>query len=271
MVVLVDDCLRVKENNLRVVLGLIDRGFSIFPCLPRKKVPDGRLVQHGVKDASRDRAKVLAWLKRTNTPNWGIATGIDGLFVVDPDSPEALEEVAAMPLPPTLEVVTSRGIHFYFRSSAYVPSSKHRLARNVDVKSHGGYVMAPGSIHPDGAVYAILADRPIAAAPEWFVNRLVTTPRAPKQPSRFPRAIGPSVGRLRDALASVPSDDRDIWLRIGMACHSEGRRDIWDEWSQTSSKFDAVVQDRTWNHFRAGGGITIASIFYQAKMWGWRR
>jgi Primase C terminal 2 (PriCT-2)/RepB DNA-primase from phage plasmid len=75
--------------------------------------------------------------------------------------------------------------------------------------------------------------------------------------------------RLRSALSVIPSDDRDIWLRIGMACHSEGRRDAWDDWSRTSNKFDPVTQDRTWNSFRSGG-ITIGTIFYEAKMRGWK-
>jgi putative DNA primase/helicase len=76
--------------------------------------------------------------------------------------------------------------------------------------------------------------------------------------------------RLRSALSVIPSDDRDIWLRIGMACHSEGRRDAWDDWSRTSNKFDPATQDRTWNAFRSGGGITIGTIFYEAKMRGWK-
>jgi len=76
--------------------------------------------------------------------------------------------------------------------------------------------------------------------------------------------------RLRAALAVIPAHDRGVWLRIGMALHEAGLRDVWDDWSQTSDKFDPVDQDKTWNAFKAGGGITIATVFYHAKMRGWK-
>jgi Primase C terminal 2 (PriCT-2)/RepB DNA-primase from phage plasmid len=75
--------------------------------------------------------------------------------------------------------------------------------------------------------------------------------------------------RLHSALSVIPADDRDIWLRVGMALHSEGHRRLWDEWSQTSSKFDPATQDRTWNSFHSGG-IALGTVFYEAKMRGWR-
>jgi hypothetical protein len=77
--------------------------------------------------------------------------------------------------------------------------------------------------------------------------------------------------RLRSALAAIPSNDRGVWLRVGMACHTNGLRDVWDAWSQTSDKFDQGDQDSTWDHFKdRPGGITAGTIFHEAKVRGWR-
>jgi hypothetical protein len=76
---------------------------------------------------------------------------------------------------------------------------------------------------------------------------------------------------LREALKFIPADERDIWLRVGMACHTVGLRDVWDDWAQSSAKFDESDQDKTWDAFRddRADGITIASIFGLARDYGW--
>jgi hypothetical protein len=100
---------------------------------------------------------------------------------------------------------------------------------------------------------------------------LAPPPKARQPTSRLSRAAtSTDETRLRSALAAIPADDRDVWLRVGMACHVESYRSVWDDWSRTSDKFDPTAQERTWSNFRAGGGITLATIFYEAKMRGWR-
>ena len=73
--------------------------------------------------------------------------------------------------------------------------------------------------------------------------------------------------RIRNALAHINADDRDIWLRIGMALKShygEAGRDLWDRWSRQSKKFDEAMQNRTWRSLR-GGGVNIGTIFYYGR------
>ena len=73
--------------------------------------------------------------------------------------------------------------------------------------------------------------------------------------------------RIRNALAHINADDRDIWLRIGMALKShygEAGRDLWDQWSRQSKKFDEAMQNRTWRSLR-GGGVNIGTIFYYGR------
>ena len=73
--------------------------------------------------------------------------------------------------------------------------------------------------------------------------------------------------RIRNALAHINADDRDIWLRIGMALKShygEAGRDLWDRWSRQSKKFDEPMQNRTWRSLR-GSGVNIGTIFYYGR------
>jgi hypothetical protein len=61
------------------------------------KHPLGTLVPHGVKDATCNRARILAWWTRHPQANIGLATG-HGFDVLDVDGPEgahAIQELAA--------------------------------------------------------------------------------------------------------------------------------------------------------------------------------
>jgi hypothetical protein len=78
--------------------------------------------------------------------------------------------------------------------------------------------------------------------------------------------------RIRDALFSINADDRDVWLRMGMAIKhelGEGGRALWDEWSATSDKFDARDQETVWNSFKRNG-VSAGTIFHEAAQAGWR-
>ena len=77
---------------------------------------------------------------------------------------------------------------------------------------------------------------------------------------------------IRMALASVPSDDRDLWVRLGMATKSElgeSGLPIWLEWSRTSESFNERDAIATWKSIRPDGGITVATLFHEAKKYGW--
>jgi hypothetical protein len=68
-------------------------------------------------------------------------------------------------------------------------------------------------------------------------------------------------------------DDRERWMKVGMSLKSalgEAGRAPWDSWSRQSSKFDAADQDKHWDSFKAGGGVTIGTLIYFAKEGGWQ-
>ena len=87
----------------------------------------------------------------------------------------------------------------------------------------------------------------------------------------------PSTGdfELRSALSAIPvADDRDTWLKIGMAVHHsypgpDGYQ-LWEKWSKQSKKFNSKDQRKTWDSFTSGGSRTMKTIYKMAKEHGWQ-
>jgi phage/plasmid primase-like uncharacterized protein len=79
--------------------------------------------------------------------------------------------------------------------------------------------------------------------------------------------------RIRSALFSLSPDmPRSEWAEIGMALKSglgEGGRELFQEWSHKSKKYDARDVRDTWRSIKSDGGITLATLFYRAKQAGW--
>jgi hypothetical protein len=163
-------------------LQWVDRGFPIFPLKPRDKVPLGYLVPRGLKDASRDSAVIRNWWRLEPMANIGLRTG-NGKFVLDLDGESAVAWFANScgRHESTLTIRTSRGWHLYFESSTDIPCSTGRISPHVDVRGVGGYVVAPPSVHPSGAVYTIDKDLPIATAPQWLIDEAL--------PNSVPRPV----------------------------------------------------------------------------------
>jgi len=85
------------------------------------------------------------------------------------------------------------------------------------------------------------------------------------------KAFPVSVEAARAALAVIPSDDRDVWCRMGMALKSEfgdGGLELFEEWSERSSSFDLKAVKSTWKSFKAGGRVTIGTLIAEAKRHG---
>ena len=112
----------------------------------------------------------------------GVKTGAEphgsGIFVVDVDGEEALKRWRSLgALPDCFTVRTGRGWQFYFAHPGFpVRNSVSELANGIDVRGDGGFVVAPGSPHKNGATYAVLVDAPVAPAPAWLIGWLRSRP-----------------------------------------------------------------------------------------------
>ncbi len=79
--------------------------------------------------------------------------------------------------------------------------------------------------------------------------------------------------RIREAVGFVPPDDRNTWLRMGMAIKSEVGEsgfDVWDAWSQQADAYDSHDARDVWKSIRANGKVTAGTLFHEAKANGWR-
>jgi hypothetical protein len=124
--------------------------------------------------------------KRFNDKNAGIPTGPEnGLLVVDVDNHSIFKEHCQKSgwfVTSTFTVKTSGGYHLYYQYPKdtlirYRNKAKKKLG--YDIRGLGGYVVCPGSVHPDsGKPYEIVEDVPIAPPPPWLTD-IYKTPTPP--------------------------------------------------------------------------------------------
>ncbi len=74
---------------------------------------------------------------------------------------------------------------------------------------------------------------------------------------------------IRFLLAAIPSDDRNVWVKVGMGLHAdlgEDGRPLFLDWSSTSSKFDLNEAIRQWQSFNKErvDGITLGTVRFLA-------
>ena len=159
------------------------KGMAVFPLKPKEKKP---LTAHGVKDATTDFDQITKWWKKNPNANIGIACGqiSGGLLVIDLDERangvsgfDSLHEWESEhgQLPETARTITGKGgSHILFRVP-HKESNRVDLLDGVDVRSDGGYIVAPPSIHPNGNTYEWEYDPeeyPIADADETVLELL---------------------------------------------------------------------------------------------------
>lgn len=189
---------------------LARRGFAVFPCATAGKRPHPRLAPRGFHVATRDPDTIRRWWTRISSANPAIACGASQLAVIDvdrrADGDQTMRRLIAEhgPLGAPAWVETADGWHAYFTDpDGQTPSSTGRIGPGVDVKGQGGYVLAPGAIHPTGAIYQWWRDRPPGVMPAWL-RELASTPRVTPSPSPPPqRADG---GKRLEGLARVVED-----------------------------------------------------------------
>ena len=145
------------------------RGWHVFPLRPRGKIP---LTTHGYKDATNTPAQVKEWWEQFPDANIGIACGASELLVLDVDGAAGEESIAAVPIllddPEPFVVSTGKGRHMYFRSNGKSYKNAVAIKPGLDIRTEGGSVVGPGSIHENGNQYRVVRDVPIPPIPPWL-------------------------------------------------------------------------------------------------------
>ena len=190
---------------------LYKNGWSFF-ILPRGQKQPSRSWKD-YQSAKPTPAQVADW--QGELANVGIVTGrLSNLLVIDVDSAEAQAIIDEMDLPATPTVRTAKGRHYYFKHPAAEVRNKVNLkGARLDLRGEGGYVVGPGSQHPDGEIYSWEVspdDCPIADLPQTVLEQLMPTAKNPlvtqSQGGDFLEAGPFSVWinrELQDALADI--------------------------------------------------------------------
>lgn len=205
-----------QSTLCNAALAYAARGFAVFPCAPRGKVP---ATQHGCRDATKDIGRIAGWWRENPNYNIAVVTGLASkVFVLDVDGLDAEAALRALeqlhgPLPATVESITARGRHLFFKCQhGAVRNSAGTIAPGLDVRGDGGYVVLPPSIHPSGRPYVWSVDSAdhFAEAPAWLGNPLTGKPnghcqRQAKSPEHWHSVIANTIrnGERNSTLTSI--------------------------------------------------------------------
>ena len=216
---------------LDYALAYAARGWRVFPiyecratgtqcaCGNRKCTSPGKhpRVKNGFKDATVDQIAVRAWWRQWPEANVGIATGA-GLMVVDidprhggDDTIDALrEELGAWP--DTVEALTGGGgrhIYLALPEGVVTRNSASELGAGVDIRTDGGYVVAPPSNHASGGAYRWESSSDptegiaLAEIPGAWLDRVVKPLRVSMVQATSPLAARVGEGGRNKALFSL--------------------------------------------------------------------
>lgn len=124
------------------------RSYKVFPLAPQSK--SKQLLRSWKNEASNDLAQVERWWKACPQANIGLVTG-NGLLVIDVDNKNGKNGSETLKpylddFPDTMIVKTpSGGYHYYFEVEGSFPN-KVNLYEGIDIRSDGGYILAPPSV-----------------------------------------------------------------------------------------------------------------------------
>lgn len=203
--------------ELAIALELLARGLSVIPVprpkagTPTSKPGDGKVPAIAWRDYQTrlpTERELRAWFG-AEPMNVAIVTGaISGVVAIDADSDDALQWATAhLPYTPW-QTQTARGFHLFYRHPGVEVRNRARVeARDgrlsIDVRGDGGYVIAPGSLHANGARYIFAGDWTREDVPRFWPGWL-QRPTRPAPLSPTPRPTGDVIARARRYLAATP-------------------------------------------------------------------
>jgi hypothetical protein len=168
---------------LEAALRYLGYGWAVIPCgKDKKSIIKWEEYQHRLPTEE----EVKGWWKQHPGANVAIVTGkISGLTVIDVDSDEGDQALWDF-FPEVFETVqadTPRGRHYYCRYSEGIKNSTGWI-KDCDIRSEGGYVIAPPSGGLTGNWKWVFAPEDFAAAPvpEGVLRKLSREPRSAPPP-----------------------------------------------------------------------------------------
>lgn len=202
----------------------IEMGYSVIPLRPGNKEPLIKWQEFTQRKATD--AELLEWFG-SGENNIGIVTGgASGFVVVDVDGEDGLVSANQLSLESSTIALTGKGRQYFYRPPPMPLRNAVRLLPGIDIRSDGGYVCAPPSIHPNGKRYTWLIG-PTAELPD-FPSTLMNYVTKESTPSISQSS--PISGWLSEALKSLAEGNRnDTFARVVGKLHHSGldKAAIW--------------------------------------------
>ena len=209
---------------LQQALRLAEAGVAVFPC-QLSKAP---ACPGGFKASTAKPREVLALWKKYPGPLIGVPTGLQsGFDILDLDLPKHPEArawwtICRAEIPPTrIQQTRSGGLHIFFSHHPTLRCSTSKIARGVDVRADGGYV-----IWWEAAGCPRLSPSPLSAWPS-FLTELLTARRPTRRPKYDSARLLPDrrfVMSIVRTVAAAPQGSRNSILFWG-ACRLRERLD----------------------------------------------
>jgi hypothetical protein len=171
-------------SNYDLALDLARQGVHVFPCQPdgeHEKKPCSGVFWRTASTCNETR--IRQWWDRWPEALPGIDLAKAGLVVIDcdrkPNRPDGVAAFAALSrghpdlTAPVVETANG-GLHYYFRQWAQHGNGTGSMPPGIDVRGHGGYVIAPGATFLDGRRYEPVEGSFLDATecPAWIVEIL---------------------------------------------------------------------------------------------------
>lgn len=218
-------------DSLKAALELSQLGWNVLPAKRGGKSPIGKWQQYQEERIGKQH---LEEFFGETERNLFVVTGrVSGLIVVDCDDAASLEfwqeKLPAEAFEGTARAETGKGSHLYFRLPDGVElrskSSSDESCR-WDIRSEGGGVIAPPSVHSTGRVYAWAPGRgpeKLREAPGELLDYMDVA-KGPNGNSS-PRSV------LSQLLATPPTEGgRNVWLAkvAGHHAHNQDYEDTYE-------------------------------------------
>jgi hypothetical protein len=207
------------SSPLEAAVAYAGLGYAVFPLTPGEKRPHGRLVPHGLKEASREEATITTWWR--SCPRCGVGIlAPEEVLVLDFDDPTAWERLKGEY--PTLgdapqQRTPKGGYHVFLRLPQGVRlSATVRKLAGVDLRGMGkAYVVASPTRLADGRGYTwevpLVKPEDLPQIPEDLLLRLLPPPPAPREVvvgSSSPRRLRALLESYAAAVAGAPEGTR---------------------------------------------------------------
>lgn len=175
------------------------------------------------------------------------------------------------------------GWHFAFKKldSMNLGWKMPKSYPGIDIKQFGGFVVIAGSMHASGIEYewysAGKSDlKNLSAIPNKLATMLARTYTIHKETAKINGEE--NIEEINEMLSFLnPSMSHDLWVRVGMAIHNatDGDQrgfDLWDKWSQESTKYKDGLTAKKWFSFGkySGEPVRIATLATMAQEAGWQ-